>query len=81
MTEIVTEMVNDCVGCPPELGCNGSLCPYYPHMAERVVYCCDACGAEVESQYDLHLALGQTEEAWVCESCLESLEQEAENHG
>lgn len=33
---------NECVGCPPELGCLGSSCPYVdvPH------YYCDFCKAE-----------------------------------
>lgn len=33
---------NDCVGCPPEMGCLGSSCPYRnnPH------YYCDQCGEE-----------------------------------
>lgn len=35
---------NDCVGCPPEMGCLGSSCPYRnaPH------YYCDVCGDETQ---------------------------------
>lgn len=33
---------NECVGCPPDMGCLGSSCPY--RNVER--YYCDKCGAE-----------------------------------
>ena len=34
---------NDCVGCPPNMGCMGDACPYknVPH------YYCDECGEEI----------------------------------
>lgn len=33
---------NECVGCPPEMGCLGGACPHQnvPH------YYCDRCGEE-----------------------------------
>ena len=40
---------NECVGCPPEMGCLGSLCPNrnVPH------YYCDKCKTEeVLYEYD-----------------------------
>ena len=35
---------NECVGCPVEMGCIGSLCPHFkvPH------YYCDECDEETE---------------------------------
>ena len=35
---------DECVGCPPEMGCLGSICPNrnVPH------YFCDYCGEEVD---------------------------------
>lgn len=38
---------DECVGCPPELGCLGESCPYkrVPHMY------CDRCGEEVDTLY------------------------------
>lgn len=35
---------NECVGCPPEMGCLGSYCPY----RNVVHYYCDKCGAETK---------------------------------
>lgn len=36
------QVENECVGCPPEMGCMGSSCPY-----QRVTrYYCDRCGDE-----------------------------------
>lgn len=34
---------NDCVGCPPEMGCLGSSCPY----KDVLHYYCDNCGEEI----------------------------------
>lgn len=34
--------VNDCVGCPPNMGCLGSGCP----MRHSYYYKCDECEAE-----------------------------------
>ena len=49
---------NECVGCPKEMGCLGSGCPYthVPHLY------CDKCDAEVETLYN-------TEEGQLCEDC------------
>lgn len=70
MVETVIEHVNDCVGCPPEMGCMGQACPYHPRDEEREVLVCDACGEEVD---DLCRAPYQAEEAWVCECCLKEM--------
>ena len=39
---------DECVGCPPEIGCYGSSCPYknVPH------YFCDECGEEITDNFD-----------------------------
>lgn len=49
---------NDCVGCPPEIGCLGSTCRYSnaPH------YYCDECGDEAK--------LYEYENKELCENCL-----------
>lgn len=49
---------NECVGCPPEMGCLGSSCPN--RNVER--FYCDDCGAE-ETLYDY-----DGEE--ICKDCL-----------
>lgn len=38
----MVQIENECVGCPPEIGCLGSSCPqrHVPH------YYCDDCGDE-----------------------------------
>lgn len=41
------QVENDCVGCPPEIGCLGSACPYI----NVIHYYCDHCGAE-ETLYE-----------------------------
>lgn len=53
---------NECVGCPPELGCMGSSCP------NRNVkhYICDNCKCEVEDLYDY-----EGEE--LCLDCIETV--------
>lgn len=38
---------NECVGCPPEMGCLGSCCPY---AEVRRLYC-DKCKQEVPKLY------------------------------
>lgn len=50
---------DECVGCPTELGCMGSTCPYrnVPHLY------CDKCGDDVEKLYKYD---GQE----ICEECL-----------
>ena len=44
---------NECVGCPPELGCLGSACPNrnVPHLY------CDKCGEEVDEFYEDELCI------------------------
>lgn len=37
-----------CVGCPPEMGCMGSVCP---NRNVEIVYC-DECGEENETIYE-----------------------------
>lgn len=39
---------NECVGCPPHMGCDGDLCKYRhaPHLF------CDECGDETNELYD-----------------------------
>lgn len=56
---------NECVGCPPGMGCLGSSCPYshVPHLF------CDECGEEEETLYDT--ARGQ-----LCEKCASDEERE-----
>ena len=56
---------NECVGCPPNMGCMGSGCPY-SHVPYLV---CDECGEDVEKLYDT--AHGQ-----LCEDCATSEEKE-----
>ena len=41
------EVENDCVGCPPELGCLGDICPYINVKH----YYCDDCGQEEQLYY------------------------------
>ena len=41
------EYENQCVGCPPEMGCLGSSCPN-----RRVpIMTCDKCGEQVDALY------------------------------
>lgn len=49
---------NECVGCPPDMGCLGSSCKYVntPH------YYCDECGDEAK--------LHEYENKELCENCL-----------
>lgn len=50
---------NDCVSCPPEMGCYGSAC-----KLRRVMHkYCDACGADTDELY-------QYGRRQLCESCL-----------
>ena len=48
---------DQCVGCPPEMGCLGSSCP----NRNVKVITCDVCGAYGEYEFD-----GKQ----YCESCL-----------
>jgi hypothetical protein len=38
---------DECVGCPPEIGCLGSSCPY----KDVAHYYCDNCGEETQLYY------------------------------
>lgn len=38
---------NECVGCPPEIGCFGSSCP----KINVEHFCCDFCGEEDVTLY------------------------------
>ncbi len=52
---------NECVGCPPEMGCLEDSCPN-----RRVAhYFCDKCDAEVSPE-DLY----EVDDVDLCEDCL-----------
>lgn len=54
--------IDECVGCPPNMGCMGSACPY----KDVPILVCDECNDEGCSYlYELD---GQ----WLCEECLKS---------
>lgn len=44
----MVKVENDCVGCPPEIGCMGSACPY----RSAKVTVCDNCGKMAEYNVD-----------------------------
>ena len=50
---------NECVGCPPHMGCLGSTCPY--KNVERII--CDDCGYECDE--DCYII----DEKDYCEEC------------
>lgn len=53
---------DDCVGCPPHMGCLGGMCPY-----KSVPYFyCDHCDAECDPE-ELHY---DGEGKMICEECL-----------
>lgn len=58
------EIVNECVGCPPEMGCLGSTCPY----VNVTRYYCDRCGEEIYPE-----ELYRVEDDDLCESCLKDM--------
>lgn len=58
------EVTDECVGCPPEMGCLGNSCPY--RNVER--FYCDQCGDEAEYIID-----GED----FCEGCAEEYMKEA----
>lgn len=55
---------NECVGCPPEMGCLGSSCP------NRNVprYYCDECGEEMY-KYEIYDVEGEE----LCLDCLQKM--------
>ena len=58
------QIENECVGCPPEIGCIGPSCPYV-----HVTRCyCDVCGESAEYTID-----GKD----YCENCATEYLQEA----
>ena len=54
---------NECVGCPPEMGCMGNACPYRNVARDY----CDTCGDDASYRID-----GED----YCESCAEKYLQE-----
>ena len=59
----MVEYENECVGCPPGMGCLGSSCPNrnVPH------YYCDDCGDEVDSD---ELYIDEATGAELCLYCI-----------
>lgn len=56
------EYRNNCVGCPPEMGCLGNACPMV-----NVKYCiCDKCGVDIDEYYEF-------DGKQLCEECLLSM--------
>ena len=53
---------NECVGCPPEMGCIGMSCPNrsVPH------YYCDICGEELDEYWNIDGSI-------VCRDCLNKM--------
>ena len=68
----MTVYEDDCVGCPPEMGCLGNTCPFknVPH------YYCDMCGREYE-----HDDLREYEGGEICESCFCGDETAEQDYG
>ena len=52
---------NDCVGCPPHMGCLGDACP----NRNVPYYFCDKCGQDTDPD-DLHDVEGEM----ICRDCL-----------
>lgn len=40
---------DNCVGCPTEIGCVGSVCPF----SNASVLTCDECGKETDELYEV----------------------------
>lgn len=55
---------NQCVGCPPNMGCMGNACP---HRNVEVIYC-DKCGSELWAD-EVYLVDGED----LCEDCLKDM--------
>ena len=55
------EVLNECVGCPPEIGCMGDSCPYR-HVTR---YYCDECENETQ--------LYEFDGGEYCISCIEKM--------
>lgn len=56
---------NQCVGCPPEMGCLGSTCPYQ----NVEVHYCDHCDVELYEDEDIYVV----DDAELCEHCLKEM--------
>ena len=56
---------NECVGCPPEMGCLGDGCP------NRNVprYYCDKCGEEMDAYFDIDGEI-------ICDDCAHDMLEE-----
>lgn len=56
---------DECVGCPPELGCYGDACPnrHIPY------YYCDRCGEEVDAYFDINNEM-------ICDNCIHDIVKE-----
>ena len=55
---------NHCVGCPPEMGCLGSACPYN----DVEVHYCDKCKEELYEE-----EIYEVDDEELCESCLKKM--------
>ena len=60
----MVKIENQCVGCPPNMGCMGDACP---NRNVKVIYC-DHCGDEIDSE-DVYEVDGED----LCESCLKDM--------
>ena len=60
----MTKTENECVGCPPEMGCQGSSCPY--RNVTRIY--CDGCGEEITNSEIFDVDGGE-----FCEYCLKDM--------
>lgn len=61
---------NECVGCPPDMGCLGTSCSYL----DVPRFYCDDCGYEVDKLYHYD---GQE----LCIDCIEKRLEEVEYNG
>ena len=59
----MVKIEDHCVGCPPEIGCLGSACPY----RNVEVHYCDYCGDELDDE--IYIVDGEE----VCEDCLKAM--------
>lgn len=58
------KLKDECIGCPPELGCAGNACKY----KNVPVYFCDLCGAEIEDD-----VYEDDDGHDLCEDCLKEM--------
>ena len=59
--DILKRIEDECIGCPPNMGCIGNLCPY----KNVVRYYCDKCGYED--------VLYEWDDCELCLDCIEKL--------